>query len=52
MTCNAHDILEILRTVVVANNFDYLGPENCSFNVFAGGQLVEFKADCGRSLYL
>mmetsp|Transcript_10763 Transcript_10763/g.31360 ORF Transcript_10763/g.31360 Transcript_10763/m.31360 type:complete len:627 (-) Transcript_10763:843-2723(-) len=28
------------------NYFNYLGPANCYFNVFEGGQLVEFKAEC------
>jgi hypothetical protein len=28
------------------NYFNYLGPNNCLLNVFEGGELVEFKADC------
>jgi hypothetical protein len=28
------------------NMFDSLGEENCNLNVFAGGNCVEFTADC------
>ena len=29
------------------NNFNELGGDNCRFNVFNGGELSEFTADCG-----
>lgn len=37
---------KLVQYTLHENYFDYLGPANCNFNVFEGGQLVEFKADC------
>jgi hypothetical protein len=37
---------KLVQYTVHENNFHTLGPLNCNFNVFAGGQLVELKADC------
>eukprot|EP00536_Pseudo-nitzschia_multiseries_P004283 jgi/Psemu1/253479/estExt_Genewise1Plus.C_700083 len=37
---------KLVQYTLHENYFTYLGPANCYFNVFEGGQLVEFKADC------
>jgi len=37
---------KLVAYTLQGNYFDYLGPENCNMDVFAGGQCVEFKADC------
>ncbi|OEU20267.1 L domain-like protein [Fragilariopsis cylindrus CCMP1102] len=37
---------KLVQYTLQNNYFDYLGPNNCFLNVFQGGELVEFKADC------
>lgn len=37
---------KLVQYTLHENNFDSLGSLNCNFNVFSGGELVEFKADC------
>ena len=37
---------KLVQYTLQNNYFDYLGPDNCFLNVFQGGELVEFKADC------
>jgi len=37
---------KLVQYTLHENRFDELGENNCRFNVFAGGELCEFKADC------